>query len=135
MDELIRLRFKLLLWRKIIWKYKRLKSEVESTEEPFPLPKCWCVAAACSNSISTSAQYVTLQKCYSLPSLGIYFFSNLTLPTSPIKLKLGLQIDARVLITTNLNQSNSPANQQQVLGFDVPLTSVSRKLCKNAGCS
>jgi hypothetical protein len=25
------------------------------------------------------------------------------------------------------------ANQQQVLGFDVPLTSVSCKLCKNAG--
>jgi hypothetical protein len=56
-------------------------------------------------------------------------------PTSPIKLKLGLQIDARLLIATNLNQSIYIANQQQVLGFDVPLTSVSRKLCKNAGCS
>jgi hypothetical protein len=32
-----------------------------------------------------------------------------------------------------MNKSNYLANQQQVLGFDVPLTSVSRKLCKNAG--
>jgi hypothetical protein len=34
-------------------------------------------------SISSSAQYVTLQKCFSHPSLVIYFFA-----TSPIKLKL-----------------------------------------------
>jgi hypothetical protein len=67
--------------------------------------------------------------------LSTKFSYLLFFPTSPIKLKLGLQIDARVLITTNLNQSNYLANQQQVLGFDVPLTGVSRKLCKNAGCS
>jgi hypothetical protein len=34
-------------------------------------------------SISSSAQYVTLQKCFSHPSLVIYFFA-----TPPIKLKL-----------------------------------------------
>jgi hypothetical protein len=38
---------------------------------------------------------VTLQKYFSHPSLVIYFF-----PTTPMKLKLGLQI------ATHLNQSN-----------------------------
>ncbi len=37
-------------------------------------------------SISSSAQYVTLQKYFSFPSLLIHFF-----PTPLIKLKLGLQ--------------------------------------------
>jgi hypothetical protein len=50
-------------------------------------------------------------------------------PTLPIKLKLGLQIGGRLLIATELDYL---ANQQQVLGFAVPFTSLSI-LCKNAG--
>ncbi len=52
-------------------------------------------------------------------------------PTPPIKLKLGLQIGGRLLIATHLDQSNFLANQQQVIGFAVPVTSPSI-LCKNA---
>jgi len=51
---------------------------------------------------------VTLQKYFSHPSLVIWFF-----PTPPLKLKLGPQI------------SNYLANQQQLLAFDVPFTSLS----------
>jgi hypothetical protein len=69
---------------------------------------------------------VTLQKHFSHPSLVIYFF-----PTPPIKLKLGLQIGGRLLIATHLDQSNFLANQQQVIGFAVPVNSPSI-LCKNA---
>ncbi len=61
------------------------------------------------------------------PSLVIYFF-----PTQPKKLKTGLQIGGRLLIPTHLDCSNYLANQQQVLGFVVPFTSLSI-LCKNAG--
>jgi len=60
-------------------------------------------------SISIGAQYVTLQKYFSHPSLVIYFF-----PTPPIKLKLGLQIHGRLLIPTHMDQSNYLTNQQQV---------------------
>jgi hypothetical protein len=71
---------------------------------------------------------VTLQKYFSHPSSVIYVF-----PNPPIKLKLELlQIGGRLLIATHPVQSNYLANQQQVLGFDVPFTSLS-KLCKNAG--
>jgi hypothetical protein len=52
-------------------------------------------------SISTSDQYVSLQTCFSHPSLVVYFFP----PTAPIKLKLGLQIGGRLLITNHLDQS------------------------------
>jgi hypothetical protein len=51
---------------------------------------------------------VTLQKYFSHLSLVIWFF-----PTPPLKLKLGPQI------------SNYLANQQQLLAFDVPFTSLS----------
>jgi hypothetical protein len=64
---------------------------------------------------------VTLQKYFSHPSLVIYFF-----PTPPIKLKLGLQMVGR------LDQSIYMANQQQVLGFAMPFTSLSI-MCKIAG--
>jgi len=40
--------------------------------------------------------------------LVTYFF-----PTPPIKLKLGLQIDGRLLIATHLNKSNYLASQKQ----------------------
>ncbi len=53
------------------------------------------------------AQYETLQKYFSHPSLVIYFF-----PTSTIKLKLKLQIDERLLILTRLDQSLWLANQK-----------------------
>jgi hypothetical protein len=70
---------------------------------------------------------VTLQKDFLNPSLVIYFF-----PTQPKKLKLGLQIGGRQLTATHLDRSKYLANQQQVLGFVVPFTSLSI-LCKNAG--
>jgi hypothetical protein len=77
-------------------------------------------------SISSSAQYVTLQKYFSHPSFGYLLF-----PSPPIKLKLGLQMGGRLLIAAHLNQSNYLANQQQVLGCAAPFTSLS-KLCKNS---
>jgi hypothetical protein len=69
---------------------------------------------------------VTLQKYFSHPSLVIYIF-----PTLPIKLKLGLQIGGRLLIATHLDQPNYLGNQQQLLDFAVPFTSLS-KPCNNA---
>jgi len=59
---------------------------------------------------------VTLQKTFSHPNSVIYVF-----PMSPLKLKLGLQIGEKQLITTHLHHSNYLANQQHVLGFAVPL--------------
>jgi hypothetical protein len=77
------------------------------------------------------------------PSLVIYFFA-----TPAIKLKLGLQIGGRLLITNHLNQSLWLANQKtgnrssHIIFITlfcrsyraelVPFTSIS-KLCKNAG--
>ncbi len=75
----------------------------------------------------SGAQYVTMQKYFSHPSLIIYFFL-----TPPIKIKLGLQIVGRLLIETHLDQSHTLANRQQVLGYAVPFTSLS-KLCKMLG--
>jgi hypothetical protein len=63
---------------------------------------------------------VSLQKYFSHASLVLYFF-----PTPPIKLQLGLQIGGRLLIATHLDQSNYLANQQQVLGFAMPFTTLS----------
>jgi hypothetical protein len=80
----------------------------------------------CKN-ISSCAQYVTLQKYFSHPSLAIYFFQ-----TPPIKLKLVLQIGRRLLTATHLNQSNYLANQQQVIGFAVCFTNLNF-LCEIAG--
>jgi hypothetical protein len=92
--------------------------------------------------ISSSAQYVILQKYFLHPGLVIYFF-----PTSPIKLKLGLQIGGRLPIANHLDQSQYLVNQKQgaavstnfyytllwqVLGFAMPFTSLS-KLCKMLG--
>ncbi len=71
------------------------------------------------------AKYVTLQQSFSHPSLVIYFFPYF-FPTLPMKLKLGLQIGVKLLITTHLDQSNYLANQQHVLGFAVPFTSLSK---------
>ncbi len=55
-----------------------------------------------SQSISTNAQYVTLQTYFSHPSFQLltFFF-----PTPPIKLKLGLQVGGR--LTTNSNPLGS----------------------------
>jgi hypothetical protein len=61
------------------------------------------------------------------PSLVIYFS-----PTPPVKLKLGLQMRGkRLLIATHLAQSNHLVDQQQVVGFAVPFTSLFI-LCENA---
>jgi len=78
---------------------------------------CWasrrhrCVKTLMHKSISSGAQHVTLQKCFSHPSFScLLLFSN---PTPPIKLKLGLQICGRLLIATHLDQSNYVANHKQ----------------------
>jgi hypothetical protein len=78
-------------------------------------------------SLSSSAQYVTLQKYFSHPSS-----SCLLGKTKPIKLILRLQIGGRLPIATYLDQLNYVANEHQVLGLALSFTSVS-KLCKNAG--
>jgi hypothetical protein len=49
---------------------------------------------------STGAQYMTLTKYFSHPSLVIYFF-----PTPPIKPNLGQQIGRGLLIVNHLDQS------------------------------
>jgi hypothetical protein len=46
-------------------------------------------------------------KIFSHQKLVIYFF-----PTTPIKLKLGLQIGGKLLIATHLDQTKCVANQQ-----------------------
>jgi len=82
----------------------------------------------CFWSISSGAQYVTLQKYLSYLSLVIYSF-----PIPPIKPELGLQIGGRLLMAIQLDQSNYLAYQEhQVLGIAVPFTSISI-LRKNAG--
>jgi hypothetical protein len=68
---------------------------------------------------------VTLQKYFSHPSLVIDIFPTPLM----IKLKLGLQIGERLQMAGHLDPSKYLANQQQVLGFAVPFTSLS-KLCK-----
>ncbi len=44
-----------------------------------------------------------------------------------------MQISGTLLISTHLDQSTYPANQQQVLGSEVTFTSFQSILCKNAG--
>jgi hypothetical protein len=79
-------------------------------------------------SFSRSAQYVPLQKYFSHSSLVIYFFS-----CPAHKIETGTAKNRwRLLIVTQMHQSNYVANQQQVFGCTVPLSSLS-KLCKNAG--
>jgi len=54
----------------------------------------------CSKSISSGAQYVTLNKYFPRPILVIYF-----LATPRIKLKLGQQTGGGLLIANHLDQS------------------------------
>jgi len=84
-------------------------------------------------SIPSGAQYVTLQKYFSHPSLVIYF-----LATPPLRLKLRLQTGER--LPNQLDQSETGSSSQfifiytllwQVHSFDVHFTSLS-KLCKYA---
>jgi hypothetical protein len=53
-----------------------------------------------AKNISSGAQYATLLKYFSHPSLVIYSFA-----TPPIKLKLGQQIGGGLLIANHLDQS------------------------------
>jgi hypothetical protein len=73
------------------------------------------------------AQYVSIQKYFSHPSLVIYFF-----PTSPIKRKLGLSIGSE---TTNSEPIRNREQQSDhiyytllwlVLGFTVPFINVNK---------
>ncbi len=66
-----------------------------------------CPLNGIHKSISSSAQYVPLQKYFSHPSLVIYLF-----PTPSIKLKLGLQKGWRLLIAKHMDQSLWFANQK-----------------------
>ncbi len=59
-------------------------------------------------SIPTGAQYLTLQKCFSHPSLIIYFFA-----TPPIRLKQRTANRWELLIANQLDQSLWLANQKQ----------------------
>jgi len=58
-------------------------------------------------SISSGAEYVTLWKYFSHPSLVMYYFA-----TPPIKLKLGRQIGGELLIANHLDESLWWANQK-----------------------
>jgi hypothetical protein len=79
------------------------------------------------------AQYVTIQKYFSHPSLVFYFF-----PTPPIKPKLGLYVGSE---STNSKPIRNTEQQSDhiyytllwlVLGCTVPFTSL-QKLCKTLG--
>jgi hypothetical protein len=59
-------------------------------------------------------------------------FSYLLFSFPAHKIETGTANRWRLLIVTQMHQSNYLANQQQVFGSTVPLTSLS-KLCKNAG--
>jgi hypothetical protein len=81
-----------------------------STEEPSELgrvSRCFV-----RKSISNGAQYVTLQKYFSHPSLVIYFLS-----TPTIKLMLGYQIGGGLLIANHLDQSLIRNTEQQVKSY------------------
>jgi hypothetical protein len=83
-----------------------------STEEPSELgrvSRCFV-----RKSISNGAQYVTLQKYFSHPSLVIYFLS-----TPTIKLMLGYQIGGGLLIANHLDQSLIRNTEQQVKSYFV----------------
>jgi len=60
-----------------------------------------------AESISSGAQYVTLQKYFSHPSFVMFFFG-----TPPIKLKLERQIRGGLLIANHMDQSVRWANQR-----------------------
>jgi hypothetical protein len=72
-----------------------------------------CLMPECkyTKSISSSAQYVSLQKYFSHPSLVFFIF-----PTSPLKFKLGLQIGGRQLIANRIDQSQSLWLVNQIQG-------------------
>jgi hypothetical protein len=57
--------------------------------------------------ISSGAQYVTLQKYFSHPSLVIYFLSN---PTHKTKTRTPNKWETTKVIATHLDQSNYVAN-------------------------
>jgi hypothetical protein len=62
-----------------------------------------------AKSISSGAQYVTLRKYFSHPSLVMYSFA-----TSRIKLKLGQQFGGGLLIANHLDQLLWWANQKHI---------------------
>jgi len=70
----------------------------------FLIKKCWC------KSISSSAQYVTLQKIFAHLILVIII---IVFPTPPVKLKLRLQIGVRLLIANHLDQSLRPLKNRE----------------------
>jgi hypothetical protein len=74
----------------------------------------------CYKNNSNNAKYVTLQKYFSHPSLIVYL---LLIP--PIKLKLGLQINGKLLTTTRLNQLTYVGSQS------IPCVRLCYALCKN----
>jgi hypothetical protein len=67
---------------------------------------------------------VTLQKYFSHPSLVVYFL--------PTPTKTGTAMGGRLQIATHLYQANYLANQQQLLDFAAPFTSLSKQ-CKMLG--
>jgi len=76
--------------------------------------------------ISNGAQFVTLKIYLWHPSFGcLQIFPKITI-------NLTLKMGGRVLIATHMDQSNYLTNQQQVRGFVVPFTSLS-KMYKNVG--
>jgi hypothetical protein len=80
--------------------------------------------------ISSGAQYVTLQKYFSHPSLAIYFFPNHTHKT---KARTPNKWETTKVIATHLDQSNYVANYPHVLAFDVPCTTASSAGTKMLG--
>jgi hypothetical protein len=79
--------------------------------------------------VPSTPEYVTLiNNILTCKFSWIYFW-----PTPSIKLKLPMRISETLLISTHLDQSTYPANQQQVLGSEVNLTSFQSILCKTAG--
>jgi hypothetical protein len=63
----------------------------------------------CWNTLSASPPTLSLWPCKIISRVLITNF----FPTPPIKLKLGLQVGSRLLISTHLDQSNYLTNRKQ----------------------
>jgi hypothetical protein len=66
---------------------------------------------ACCDSLRASPPTLSMWPCWKISHIQV--LSSNFFPTPPIKLKLGLQVNGRLLIATHLDQSNYLANQKQ----------------------
>ncbi len=106
LDQWLFFGWKFITW----WPNRKCSKRPKETfgEKIHQIRLIWMPLKFPSKSISSScAQYVTLRKYFSHPSLVAYSFA-----TPPIKLKLGQQIGGGLLIANHLDESLRFANQK-----------------------